>query len=47
MVLRGIFMIDNTFTIAFYEGKWLNLENLKSNPGRWAKVGEKKVGLEF
>ena len=43
----GVMMTDKQFKIVSYVGKWLNFQNPKSNPCRWAKVGSKRVVLEF
>ena len=42
-----ILRIYEKFKFAFYGAKWLNFENLEINPGRYIKVEEKKVGLDF
>ena len=40
-------MICKKMLITFYVGKWHNFENIKANPGRWAKVGINKVASVF
>ena len=40
-------MIYEIFKVMFWAGKWLNFEKLKAIPGRWAKVGVKKVPTDL